>query len=98
MDVCVYNNRVIGPEHVENVAELACRTALSYRGVSHITIPVDVQEKEVSRKMRSKRNIPHHVSNIWAHSARLPSAESVKQAAELLNQGRKIVILAGAGA
>src|SRR2546421_6392564 len=46
MDVCVYNNRVMGPDHVENVAELACRTALSYRGVSHITIPVDVQEKE----------------------------------------------------
>src|SRR5689334_9356710 len=46
MDVCVYNNRVMGPEHIENVAELACRTALSYRGVSHITIPVDLQEKE----------------------------------------------------
>src|ERR671925_842609 len=42
MDVCVYNNRVMGPDHVENVAELACRTALAYRGVSHITIPVDL--------------------------------------------------------
>src|SRR5438132_7983934 len=47
MDVCVYNNRVMGPDHVENVAELACCTALSYRGVSHITIPVDIQEKAV---------------------------------------------------
>src|ERR1022692_3539369 len=46
MDVAVYNARVMGPTHVENVAELACRTALSYRGVSHITIPVDLQEKE----------------------------------------------------
>ena len=44
MDVCVYNSRVMGPNHVENVAELACRTALSYRGVAHITIPVDFQE------------------------------------------------------
>src|SRR5437588_13046418 len=50
MDVCAYNNRVMGPDHVENVVELACRTALSYRGVSHITIPVDLQEKEVSKK------------------------------------------------
>src|SRR5436189_233985 len=98
MDVCVYNNRVMGPDHVENVAELACRTALSYRGVSHITIPVDIQEKEVSRKMRSKRNIPHHVSNVWARSARLPNPADVQQAAGVLNQGRKIVILAGAGA
>src|SRR5665213_2851459 len=36
MDVCVYNCRVMGPNHIENVAELACRTALSYRGVSHL--------------------------------------------------------------
>ena len=43
MDVCVYNSRVMGPAHVENVTELACRTALAYRGVSHVTIPTDVQ-------------------------------------------------------
>src|SRR5246127_111001 len=38
MDVAVYNTRVMGPNHVENVADLACRTALVYKGVSHITI------------------------------------------------------------
>src|SRR6266566_7445661 len=31
-DVAVYNTRVMGPAHVENVVDLACRTALSYRG------------------------------------------------------------------
>src|ERR1700741_3125485 len=46
MDVCVYNERVMGATHVENVTDLACRTALSYRGVSHLTIPVDFQEEE----------------------------------------------------
>src|SRR5215210_3655 len=35
-DVAVYNTRVMGAAHVENVAHLACRAALSYRGVSHI--------------------------------------------------------------
>src|SRR3954462_9511086 len=35
-DVAVYNARVMGPAHVENVADLACRTALAYRGVAHI--------------------------------------------------------------
>src|SRR6478752_3329705 len=39
MDVCVYNARVMGPSHVESVVELACRTALAYRSVSHVTIP-----------------------------------------------------------
>src|SRR6204780_3792231 len=37
MDVCVYNVRVMGPDHMENVTDLACRTALAYHGVSHIT-------------------------------------------------------------
>src|SRR5207253_1343246 len=41
MDVAAYNMRVMGPEHVEGVTDLACRTALSYRTVAHITIPTD---------------------------------------------------------
>src|SRR5215207_5038595 len=40
-DVAIYNNRMMGPAHVENVTELACRTALMQRGVAHITFPVD---------------------------------------------------------
>src|SRR5881397_678284 len=35
-DVSVYNSRIMGPAHVENVAHLACRTALAYKGVAHI--------------------------------------------------------------
>src|SRR6185503_16203661 len=42
MDVSVYNVRVMGPTHVANVMELACRAALAYRGVAHVTIPVDM--------------------------------------------------------
>src|SRR5205814_3428468 len=43
-DVALYNCRIMGPTHVESVADLACRTALSYRGVAHITFPVDIQD------------------------------------------------------
>src|SRR6202165_3260433 len=39
--VTVYNARIMGPAHVENVANLACRTALNYRGVGHLNFPVD---------------------------------------------------------
>src|SRR5437773_8917416 len=35
IDVACYNTRVMGATHMENVTDLACRTALSYRGVSH---------------------------------------------------------------
>src|SRR5690349_8549251 len=33
IDVAVYNNRIMGPAHVENVVDEACRIALSRRGV-----------------------------------------------------------------
>src|SRR5438067_3237333 len=49
-DVAVFNQRVMGPTHVEGLTDLACRTALSYRGVAHITFPVDLQEMEITRK------------------------------------------------
>src|SRR6476659_5670696 len=38
MDVAVYNARVMGAAPTENVVELACRTALAYRGVAHVTM------------------------------------------------------------
>src|SRR3954454_3206199 len=64
MDVCVYNSRVMGPNHVQNVVELACRTALAYHGVAHVTVPVDMQSQPVSADPRSERNVPGHVSDL----------------------------------
>src|SRR5437763_10660560 len=52
IDATVFNERAMGPTHVENLADLACRTALAYRGVAHITIPTDVQEEEVKKSDR----------------------------------------------
>ncbi|MFL6279901.1 MAG: thiamine pyrophosphate-dependent enzyme [Vicinamibacterales bacterium] len=98
MDVARYNARVMGPTHVENVAHLACRTALLYRGVSHISFPVDLQEATVDGQ-RSKRNISQHAeTDIASYSARLPHDSDLAQAADILNNGKKIVILAGRGA
>jgi pyruvate dehydrogenase (quinone)/pyruvate oxidase len=98
IDVAVYNERIMGPTHVENVTDLACRTALAYHGVAHITFPVDFQEKEVKERQRSKRNLPHHTSDVYARSARLPDRGELEQAAEVLNKGKKVAILAGRGA
>src|SRR5579862_9469334 len=99
-NVCVYNTRCMGPAHMENIAELACRAALAYRGVSHICIPVDFQEGEVKAKGngRSDRNRPKHVSDVAAESARLPADDDLRKAADILNSGKRIAILAGQGA
>ena len=96
-DVSEYSIRIMGPTHVENVAHLACRTAVLRRGVSHITFPVDLQEREIKGE-RSKRNIPGHASDVLSHSVRLPHEGDLAQAADILNQGKKVVILAGRGA
>jgi pyruvate dehydrogenase (quinone) len=97
-DVCVYNSRIMGPAHVENVVELACRTALAYRGVAHVTMPVDMQSHKASSDQPSKRNKPHHVSSEMAESAHVPAEEALARAAGILNEGKKICILAGRGA
>ena len=97
MDVAQFNERVMGPTHVENLVDLACRTALSYRCVAHITFPTDIQEMD-SKKLRSKRNIPHHTSDVMSYSARLPNPRDIQRAADLLNDGKKVAILAGRGA
>ena len=98
IDVAVYNARINGPAHVENVVELACRTAIAYRGVSHVTMPVDMQSMPASATPRSPRNLPRHVSDLMAESAHMPTEDQLERAAAILNEGRKVCILAGRGA
>lgn len=98
MDVSVFNERIMGPAHVEPLANLACRTALAYRGVAHLTMPVDLQEEKVESGDASKRNVPRHSSEIYARSARLPLPADLQRAADVLNAGSKIAILCGRGA
>jgi pyruvate dehydrogenase (quinone) len=98
MDVAIYNTRIMGPTHVQNVADLACRTALAYRGVAHINFPTDLQDIEVDEGHRSKRNIPAHTSDEFAGQAALPSETDLHNAAAILNQGKRVTILAGRGA
>jgi pyruvate dehydrogenase (quinone) len=97
VDVALYSTRIMGPTHVEPVTNLACRTALSRRGVAHINFPVDLQEHEAGE--RSKRNIPGSgASSVLGRPAGLPAEEDLRRAADVLNAGRKIAILAGRGA
>jgi pyruvate dehydrogenase (quinone)/pyruvate oxidase len=95
-NVAAYSVRVMSAAHVENVAHLACRTALAYRTVTHINFPVDLQEQEA--RDRSKRNVPGHVSDVKACGAVVPCEDDLRRAAEVLNAGEKVAILAGRGA
>jgi len=97
MDVAVYNQRVMGPEHVVNVVDEAVKTALSRRGVSHITIPKDIQEWTTSDTQRSPANIAKHSADLYAPAWPMPPRDKLQQAADLINAGSKVAILAGSG-
>ena len=98
MDPCVYSTRVMGPSHMEPVAEQACRMALGYRQPAHITIPIDIQSLPVDKAHRSERNIPHHTSDLMAYGGQLPDRDQLQRAADILNEAKKPFILAGRGA
>jgi pyruvate dehydrogenase (quinone) len=98
MDVAAYNQRVMGPAHVVNVVDEAIKTALGRRGVAHITIPKDAQSWTESQTTRSSANIPQHSADLFAVARPLPPAEQIRRAAELINAGAKVAILAGQGA
>lgn len=98
IDVAAYNERVMGAAHARNITELAVRSALSRRTVSHITIPVDIQDQSIGDDERSKRNVRDHVSSIWAEGERIPNQADLQRAADILNSGSKPAILAGRGA
>src|SRR5262245_5046319 len=79
MDVAVYNARIMGPAHVESVAHLACRSALSRRGVAHINFPVDSRSQ--THEDRSKRNVPGHDRRVMACREAVPCEDDLKAAA-----------------
>ncbi|HKC62704.1 MAG TPA: thiamine pyrophosphate-dependent enzyme [Pyrinomonadaceae bacterium] len=97
MDVSVYNQRVMGPAHVNNVVDEAIKTALARRGVSHITIPKDIQDWTSDDEERSSANIPKHSADLYAAAYPLPHEDLLRQAAEIINEGKKVAILAGRG-
>lgn len=97
MDVAAYNQRIMGPAHVHNVVDEAIKTALARRTVAHITIPKDIQEWAASDKHRSGANISKHSADLFAGAHSVPPESLLQQAADLINAGSKVAILAGRG-
>src|ERR687888_2231640 len=46
MDLCVYNQMVHVPVSIPTLVDIAVRSALSMKGVAHLTMPVDMQEAD----------------------------------------------------
>ncbi|MGE0592153.1 MAG: thiamine pyrophosphate-dependent enzyme [Vicinamibacterales bacterium] len=97
-DVAVYSTRVMGPAHVRNVTELACRAAVSRQGVAHINFPVDLQDATVDDGLRSPRNVEGHTSDARGRGTTVPPEHELRRAAAILNDCERVAILAGRGA
>ncbi|HEY4218273.1 MAG TPA: thiamine pyrophosphate-dependent enzyme [Gemmatimonadaceae bacterium] len=97
IDVAAYNQRVMGPAHVHNVVDEAIKTSLARRTVSHITIPKDIQDQKIEAAHRSGANISKHSADLFAASHSMPPKELLERAADLINDGSKVAILAGRG-
>jgi len=96
IDVAAYNQRVMGPAHVVNVVDEAIKTALARRAVAHITIPKDIQEWSLDGQ-RSSANISKHSVDLFAAAHPIPPSNEIERAAEILNDGSRVAILAGRG-
>jgi pyruvate dehydrogenase (quinone)/pyruvate decarboxylase len=80
------------------VTNRACRAALGDRGVAHLAIAKDVQMMKRSSDKRSMRNPGARSSSSWAPPLYSPPVDQLRAAADVLNSGARVAILAGQGA
>jgi pyruvate dehydrogenase (quinone) len=99
-DVCVYNEMVVNPAQLPGLVDIAIRTAYARRGVAHLTVPNDIQVAEAGQQpyeaVAPAR--PPVTAPISLPPEVRPRDEDLRAAAELLNEGGRIAILAGIGA
>ena len=96
-DVALFNETVTGPAHALHVVDRACRAALEDRGVAHLTIAKDVQTLRLGEDKPSVAVARSPLAASWTRSDSAPSLSRLTAAAELLNAGRRVAILAGQG-
>lgn len=90
-DVCVFQHSIESPDQMPRIAQLAIQKALSHRGVARIEIPSDVGPLKVA----SNDALAHEI--FIPDSEMLPGSSDLDRAAEILNQSRKVTLLAGSG-
>jgi pyruvate dehydrogenase (quinone) len=91
-----YVQMVTVPEQLPNVLDRAIRTALAERAPTAVIIPSDVQELEYSAPTHAFKMVPSSTGVDWPTA--VPGDEAIMRAADVLNSGSKVAMLAGQGA
>ncbi|ENH96782.1 pyruvate oxidase [Gracilibacillus halophilus YIM-C55.5] len=89
--VAVFNKRAESAEQLPDMLHMAIREAYIYKGVSVLIVPDDLFTVKQDREVMT-------TSKTIAEPVITPNQETIDQAAQLLNQAEKPVILAGKGA
>jgi pyruvate dehydrogenase (quinone) len=96
-DVCGYVETVVSPVQVRHVIDRAVRIAAAERTVTCVILPNDLQElPAVESPPRKHGDVYSGIGYANAHP--VPSDADIQAAADVLNAGRKVALLAGAGA
>jgi len=91
-----YVQMVTVPEQLPGVLDRAIRVAMAERAPTAIIIPSDVQELEYTAPTHAFKMVPSSLGIEWPST--VPSGDAIARAAEILNAGSKVAILAGQGA
>ncbi|WP_203990926.1 thiamine pyrophosphate-dependent enzyme [Sphaerisporangium rufum] len=99
-DVAEYNLTVTNPAQLPGVVDIAIRTAYARRGVAHLCLPNDVQvaDADADPFQHVAPARPPATAPIYLPAPGRPREEDLRAAAEVLDAGTRIAILAGAGA
>jgi pyruvate dehydrogenase (quinone) len=91
-----YVQMITVPEQLPNVLDRAIRVALAERAPTAIIIPSDVQELAYSAPAHEFKMVPSSLGTDWPLT--FAGDQGIAKAAEILNAGSKVAILAGNGA
>ncbi len=97
MDVAAYTERVMNADNLPRVLDAAIKTSLSRRTVSHVNVPRDVWKQTPSQGDASDAALPNLLRDLFTSEHPLPSQAALQRAAEVVNAGRRVAIMAGRG-
>jgi pyruvate dehydrogenase (quinone) len=84
------------PSQIRHLVDRAVRTALGERKVTALVLPNDLQELKYEPPPRKHGTLHSGVG--YSDPKIVPYADDLKRAADVLNAGKKVAILVGAGA
>jgi pyruvate dehydrogenase (quinone) len=90
-----YVHTVTVPEQLPNVLDRAIRTAMAERTPTALVIHSDVQELDYTPPTHAFKMVPSSLGITWPTLS--ADDEAIGRAADILNAGRKVAILAGQG-